>query len=303
MTRMKGKNKNSKKSKTGTAEPMEVAQYYSIAFSVYGSDDVNAHPRPRASGTFPNRSSDPENHDAGYAYEVNGSFISMSLNKQKNTITGTFRRILEDLLSNTAIEAQQEKRNPGICPLEKKYNRTHIGGRLHGWSSPAGIWMLRMGTKYCKISTSWRRMDLMVSASWVRDRPSAIATDLIRWNMDAQQHDHHQWTKDGQSLGNFHHPGGIFTEHPGSARHTADDYRFLSQAHYRSNPRFLKWKLTGIWKGLKKTEAGIATLRKIPSSELHNTPSSFNIRQLMDNCTKAMMIFNRPVWLQISSKA
>jgi cysteinyl-tRNA synthetase len=306
-----GEDKIAKKARLEQLEPMEVAQYYSDRYFLFMEAMNVKRPsiEPRASGHIPEQIEMIRKIiDAGYAYEVNGSvyFDVIKYNEKYNygKLSG---RILEDLLSNTReLEGQEEKRNPVDFALWKKAQPEHIMRWSSPWSEGFPGWHIEcsaMGTKYlgAHFDIHGGGMDLMFP-----HHESEIAQSRIANGSDSVKYWMHNnmitinGQKMGKSLGNFITLEEFFTgKHPGlSQAYSPMTIRFfILQAHYRSTLDFSNEALQAAEKGLKKLLSGIETLRKIlPSDPSGNTPSNFNIRQLMDNCYQAMNDdFNSPM--------
>jgi len=305
-----GEDKIAKKAQVEQLEPMEVAQYYSDRYFLFMEAMNVKRPsiEPRASGHIPEQIEMIRKIiDAGYAYVVNGSvyFDVIKYNEKYNygKLSG---RILEDLLSNTReLEKQEEKRNPVDFALWKKAQPYHIMRWSSPWSEGFPGWHLEcsaMGTKYlgAHFDIHGGGMDLMFPhhESEIAQSHIANGSDSVKYWMH-----NNMITIDGQkmgkSLGNFITLEEFFTgKHPGlSQAYSPMTIRFfILQAHYRSTLDFSNEALQAAEKGFKKLLSGIETLRKILPSYPSDTPSNFNIRQLMDNCYQAMNDdFNSPM--------
>ncbi|TRZ76526.1 MAG: cysteine--tRNA ligase [Bacteroidetes bacterium] len=305
-----GEDKIAKKAQVEQLEPMEVAQYYSDRYFLFMEAMNVKRPsiEPRASGHIPEQIEMIRKIiDAGYAYVVNGSvyFDVIKYNEKYNygKLSG---RILEDLLSNTReLEKQEEKRNPVDFALWKKAQPYHIMRWASPWSEGFPGWHLEcsaMGTKYlgAHFDIHGGGMDLMFPhhESEIAQSHIANGSDSVKYWMH-----NNMITIDGQkmgkSLGNFITLEEFFTgKHPGlSQAYSPMTIRFfILQAHYRSTLDFSNEALQAAEKGFKKLLSGIETLRKILPSYPSDTPSNFNIRQLIDNCYQAMNDdFNSPM--------
>ena len=305
-----GEDKIAKKAQVEQLEPMEVAQYYSDRYFLFMEAMNVKRPsiEPRASGHIPEQIEMIRKIiDEGYAYVVNGSvyFDVIKYNEKYNygKLSG---RILEDLLSNTReLEKQEEKRNPVDFALWKKAQPYHIMRWASPWSEGFPGWHLEcsaMGTKYlgAHFDIHGGGMDLMFPhhESEIAQSHIANGSDSVKYWMH-----NNMITIDGQkmgkSLGNFITLEEFFTgKHPGlSQAYSPMTIRFfILQAHYRSTLDFSNEALQAAEKGFKKLLSGIETLRKILPSYPSDTPSNFNIRQLMDNCYQAMNDdFNSPM--------
>jgi cysteinyl-tRNA synthetase len=305
-----GEDKIAKKARVEQLEPMEVAQYYSDRYFLFmeAMNVMRPSIEPRASGHIPEQiEMIREIIDAGYAYEVNGSvyFDVLKYNEKYNygKLSG---RILEDLLSSTRIlEGQEEKRNPVDFALWKKAQPGHIMRWSSPWSEGFPGWHLEcsaMGKKYLgeHFDIHGGGMDLMFPHHESEIAQSRIAngSDSVRYWMH-----NNMITIDGQkmgkSLGNFITLEEFFTgKHPGlSQAYSPMTIRFfILQAHYRSTLDFSNEALLGAEKGLKKLLAGYETLQKILPSDLPESSSDIDIRQLTESCYQAMNDdFNSPI--------
>jgi cysteinyl-tRNA synthetase len=245
--------------------------------------------------------------DAGYAYEINGSvYFDVIKYNEKYDYGKLSGRILDDLLSNTReLEGQEEKRNPVDFALWKKAQPEHIMRWSSPWSEGFPGWHLEcsaMANKYLgeHFDIHGGGMDLMFP-----HHESEIAQSRIANGSDSVKYWMHNnmitinGQKMGKSLGNFITLEEFFTgKHPGlSQAYSPMTIRFfILQAHYRSTLDFSNEALQAAEKGLRKLLSGIETLQKILPSDPSDTPSSFNIQQLMDICYQAMNDdFNSPM--------
>jgi cysteinyl-tRNA synthetase len=305
-----GEDKIAKKARLENLEPMEVAQYYSDRYFLFMEAMNVKRPsiEPRASGHIPEQIEMIRKIiDAGYAYEVNGSvYFDVIKYNEKYDYGKLSGRILEDLLSNTReLEGQEEKRNIVDFALWKKAQPEHIMRWSSPWSEGFPGWHLEcsaMATKYLgeHFDIHGGGMDLMFP-----HHESEIAQSRIANGSDSVKYWMHNnmitinGQKMGKSMGNFITLEEFFTgKHPGLSQvYSPMTIRFfILQAHYRSTLDFSNEALQAAEKGLRKLLSGMVTLQKILPSDPSDTPSSFNIQQLMDNCYQAMNDdFNSPM--------
>ena len=218
-----GEDKIAKKARLEQLEPMEVAQYYANRYhdAMRALNVLPPSIEPQASGHIIEQIElVKEILKNGYAYESQGS-VYFDVNKyNKDHHYGVLSgRNLDDVLNTTReLDGQEEKHNPADFALWKKAQPEHIMRWPSPWSDGFPGWHCEctaMGRKYLgapgrALRHPRRRHGPGIPAPRMRDRTGrGFARRRHGTLLDAQQHDHHQRTEDGQVAGQLHHTGTI----------------------------------------------------------------------------------------------
>ena len=215
-----GEDKILKRARLESLEPMEVVQHFMNRYHE-NMHDLNVLPpsiEPRASGhIIEQQELIRKIMDAGFAYEVNGSvYFDVSHYNKFNPYGQLSGRKIEELISNTrALDGQSEKRNTLDFALWKKADPSHIMRWSSEWSDGYPGWHVEcsaMSTKYLGM-----QFDIhggghgpFVPTPRVRNcTECGRIRKTIGKVLDAQQHDHRQWKKDGAFTGQLYPPGSV----------------------------------------------------------------------------------------------
>mgnify|MGYP001238140339 CR=1 FL=1 len=301
-----GEDKITKKARLEQLEPMEVVQYYTLAYhhAMRLLNCLTPSIEPRATGHIIEQiemiKSIIKN---GFAYEINGS-VYLDVNKYHETYNyGVLSgRNLADTLEGTReLDSQSEKRHPVDFAIWKKADDIHI----MKWPSPWGMgfpgWHMEcsaMSEKYLgkTFDIHGGGMDLIFphhEAEIAQSNACNSCNPVNYWmhnnmvTIDGK--------KMGKSLGNFIDLEQFFT-----GKHTklSQAYSpmtirfFMLQAHYRSTLDFSNSALRAAEKGFSKLMNAMETLNQLVPAK----NSTYNINKLEKNCYSAMNDdFNTPI--------
>ena len=275
-----GEDKIAKKARLESLEPMEVAQFYTNRYR-YAMECLGVLPpsiEPQASGHIIEQIELVKKIFAnGYAYESNGSiYFDVEKYNESHNYGKLSGRVLEDMQSGSRVlEGQSDKKNSFDFALWKKASAEHIMKWPSPWSDGFPGWHLEcsaMSAKYlgAEFDIHGGGMDLMFP-----HHECEIAQSVAAHSHEAARYWMHNnmitinGKKMGKSLGNFITLEELFA---GTHEILEQAYSpmtirfFILQAQYRSTLDFSNEALKGAEKGFERLMKGVATLKKLKTS-------------------------------------
>ena len=301
-----GEDKIAKKARIEKLEPMEVVQFYTLAYHK-SMNMLNCKPpsiEPRATGHIIEQIQMVKKIlENGYAYEKNGSvYLDVYKYNEQYPYGILSGRKIEDTLEGTReLDSQSEKKNSVDFAIWKKASPEHIMRWPSPWGEGFPGWHMEcsaMSEKYLgkKFDIHGGGMDLLFphhEAEIAQSNASNNCAPVNYWihnnmiTIDGK--------KMGKSLDNFITLNEFFS---GKHKKISQAYSpmtirfFILQAHYRSTLDFSNEALQAAEKGCLKLLNSLETLGSLNPSKT----SSFNINQLEHKCYDAMNDdFNTPI--------
>lgn len=276
-----GEDKLQKQAVLEQAEPMEIAQSYTLAYNemIRLMNVLPPSIEPRASGHIIEQIEMIQDIiSAGLAYEVNGSVYFDVLAYSKGHDYGQLSgRILEDLIAGAGnesreLEGQEEKRNPNDFALWKKAARNHIMKWTSPWGKGYPGWHIEcsaMSRKYLGdvFDIHGGGMDLLFPH---HESEIAQSTACTGHNPARYWIHHNMITINGQKMAKSLNNGILVTElFSGNHPLLEQPYSpmtlrfFILMAHYRGTLDFSNEALQGAEKGLQRLWNARAQIPKI----------------------------------------